>query len=112
MASDCAPAASLAAAREGLARELRNATETVALTGGASAAGYDADADASAKSPSAESEAHDRFHFNGQRGKRGCVNKQRGSRVLINDPRGTRGHGNNTEGTKKKSSPMISGAQF
>ena len=67
---------------------------------------------AAQEAASAESEAHDRFHFNGQRGKRGCVNKQRGSRVLINDPRGTRGHGNNTGGTKKKSSPMISGAQF
>ena len=57
---------------------------------------------AAQEAASAESEAHDRFHFNGQRGKRGCVNKQRGSRVLINDPRGTRGHGNNTGGTKKK----------
>ena len=49
---------------------------------------------------SAESEAQDRVHFNGQRGKRGCVNKQRGARVRINDPRGTRGHGNNIEAQK------------
>ena len=49
---------------------------------------------------SAESEAQDRVHFNGQRRKRGCVNKQRGARVRINDPRGTRGHGNNIEAQK------------